>query len=122
MLASSGVGRNWCNARIFVALSSFFFWGRVLWLQVEYIYKNIIFGQLGSYTLNMVNFGISKNMTKAFIMKMAIAKGCVSAACALGALGACCGCATHVHSNRCASPRMLFCAGWAVCRRRPRAL
>ena len=48
---------------------------RSLHMQVLYIYKNIVFGQLGSYTLNMVNFGISKNMTKAFIMKMSIAHG-----------------------------------------------
>jgi tetratricopeptide (TPR) repeat protein len=34
------------------------------------VYVNICFGQLGSYALNMINFGVSIDMTRAFIEKM----------------------------------------------------
>lgn len=34
------------------------------------VYVNICFGQLGSYALNMINFGVSIEMTRTFIEKM----------------------------------------------------
>ena len=36
----------------------------------SHVYGNICFGQMGSYALNMVNFGVSIEMTREFIKKM----------------------------------------------------
>ena len=35
-------------------------------------YKNILFGQLGSYALNMLNFGVTLEVTLSFIHKLCI--------------------------------------------------
>ena len=39
------------------------------------IYSNICFGQMGSYALNMVNFGVSIKMTRGFITRMCDVNG-----------------------------------------------
>jgi hypothetical protein len=43
--------------------------------EANYHYKQIVFGQLGSIAVNMISFGMSMNMTKAFILKMCVANG-----------------------------------------------
>ena len=35
-------------------------------------YKNILFGQLGSYALNMLNFGVALEVTLSFIRKLCV--------------------------------------------------
>ena len=39
--------------------------------EFQRVYVNICFGQLGSYALNMINFGVSIEMTRLFVEKMA---------------------------------------------------
>ena len=41
----------------------------------KHVYSNICFGQMGSYALNMVNFGVSIKMTRGFITKMCDVNG-----------------------------------------------
>ena len=43
--------------------------------EANYHYKQIVFGQLGSIAVNMISFGMSMDMTKAFILKMCVANG-----------------------------------------------
>jgi len=39
------------------------------------MYRQIVFGQLGSCVLNMVNFGMSEEQTRSIAMRMALAFG-----------------------------------------------
>ena len=41
----------------------------------KHVYSNICFGQMGSYALNMVNFGVSIKMTRGFITRMCDVNG-----------------------------------------------
>ena len=41
--------------------------------EIEHLYRQIVFGQLGSCVLNMVNFGMSEVQTRSIAMRMALA-------------------------------------------------
>ena len=43
--------------------------------EFKHVYSNICFGQMGSYALNMVNFGVSMKMTRGFITRMCDVNG-----------------------------------------------